>query len=66
MAPSKGEHGTCPTKTVGGVIVNVDIEDENEDVSQPGEEVSHKGETKAQRRERFAEERRAKANGDDD
>jgi len=52
MALSKGEHGTCPTKKVGGVIVNADSDgdaDEMSSTSSTGKsaKTSHKGETKA-------------------
>jgi len=57
MALSKGEHGTCPTKKVGGVIVNADSDGDADEMSSTemsstsstgkSAKTSHKGETKA-------------------
>lgn len=58
MTQSKGEHGTCPTKKVGGVIVNADHEGEDDTVhSAKPSEVSYERETKAERKDRIAQEK---------
>ena len=61
LTPSKGEHGTCPTKVVRGVVVNADHEGEDETVhSAKSIKVSHVKESRAERKGRMAQEKQDK------